>query len=258
MSNTALSTLQQVITVVLTVMGVVIALRPPQKGTWKEYLTIGLIVVLGGVGVYATYVQGSRLDVASQEQQKQLNVIQKNTEQPPKVEVNIPPSSVPKQRAIMALAKKTDADGIVIFQDPQRSDGWLINAGCKNVGTVTAKRVRCSGDAKLIPASGGMTTKEILRENWNEIIKKLPSEKSSSFVDLEPNMVTWGTLSLEILAPNPDLNSGSKIIMVGGLMFYSDEAGSHKKEFCRLAQPPFNPSNTIWQYCGIGHNTEIY
>jgi hypothetical protein len=86
-SNATLSTVQQIITVLLALLGVVVALRPPSKRTWKEFGVIGMFVVLGSIGVYATYAQGERLDATSMQQKLQLDAIQKNTEQPPKVVV---------------------------------------------------------------------------------------------------------------------------------------------------------------------------
>jgi hypothetical protein len=86
-SNAALSTVQQIITVLLALLGVIVALRPPRKGTWKEFGAIGVFLILGGIGVYATYAQGERLDAASTQQKVQLDAIQKNTEQVPKVVV---------------------------------------------------------------------------------------------------------------------------------------------------------------------------
>jgi hypothetical protein len=86
-SNAALSTVQQIITVLLALLGVIVALRPPRKGTWKEFSAIGVFVVLGIIGVYATYAQGERLDAASTQQKLQLDAIPRNTEQVPKVVV---------------------------------------------------------------------------------------------------------------------------------------------------------------------------
>jgi hypothetical protein len=76
-SNATLSTVQQIITVLLALLGVIVALRPPRKGTWKESGAIGLFFVLGIIGVYATYAQGERLDAASIQQKLQLDAIQK-------------------------------------------------------------------------------------------------------------------------------------------------------------------------------------
>jgi hypothetical protein len=87
MSNASLSTLQQGITVILAFMGVIVAWRPPKKGTAQEHMLILAFIVLGGIGVYATYIQGARLDVASVQQRLQLDAIQKNTEQTPRVVV---------------------------------------------------------------------------------------------------------------------------------------------------------------------------
>jgi uncharacterized membrane protein len=75
-SNAFLSVLQQTITVILALMGVIVAWRPPKK----EYVLISAFLVLGLCGVGLTYVQGHRLDVASAKRGQQLDAIQKNTE----------------------------------------------------------------------------------------------------------------------------------------------------------------------------------
>jgi hypothetical protein len=96
MTNAALSTLQQVVTILMAVMGVIVAIRPPKKSSRQEYGVISAFLLLGLIGVSATYVQGKRVDLSSEKQQEQLNVIQKNTEQSQKmiVEQKIDPSVI--------------------------------------------------------------------------------------------------------------------------------------------------------------------
>jgi|ERR1700693_2044377 len=113
MSNAALGALQQIITILLAFMGVFVAIRPPKKSSSQEYAVIAAFVVFGLIGVSATYVQGSRLDIASEKQQQQLNAIQKNTEQPPKVvmENKIDPTEISKaiEKGMRPAQSKVDA-----------------------------------------------------------------------------------------------------------------------------------------------------
>ena len=81
MSNATLSTLQQIITIIMALTGAIVAWRPPKKETLQEYIIIGSFVGLGLLGVALTWVQGHRLDVASAKQVRQLDAIEKNTGQ---------------------------------------------------------------------------------------------------------------------------------------------------------------------------------
>jgi hypothetical protein len=220
---------------------------------WQKWLFWGsgvVMVVLIGIQTYRNEVAQDRL-------KKQLDAIQKQTEQPPKVEVNIPPA--PKQRAIVALSGKTSDEGMLIARSPERPElGWGVNVFCKNIGTgVTAKKVACQPYSGLIPAHRGIPDRKTLLEGWREISKRIAAAHPQ-YVDLAPGETSWGTDLLHMVEVDPALNSGDKVILTGGAIFYSDEAGSHKTEFCRWAQAPFNPDRTVWHFCETGHNREIY
>jgi hypothetical protein len=198
---------------------------------------------------------------AQHEQGKELHQIEENQKQHPNITVSVPSvPPPPKQRATMTLSRNTGDDGIQIIHDPQYPQyGWLVNVSCKNTGTiVTAKKVACAEYTERIPANGGIPAKLTLQQHWNEFSKKLGAAHHPQYVDLDPGKNTWGSVGLHMLEVDPDLNSGNKVIMVAGAIFYSDEAGPHKKEFCEWAQPPFNPANPTWHFCEIGHNHEVY
>ncbi len=229
------------------------------------FAACAILGVLATVG--AAYRGGSigkdleEIKRSQQSQGKELKAIEKNQKHPPNVTMTVPPAPPqPKRRAIVTLSRNTMDDGIQITRDSQYSQlGWLVNVSCKNTGTIViAKRVACAEYAQRIPANGGIPGKSTLREYWNEFSKKLVSAHPPQYVDLDPGKNTWGSVGLNMLEVDPSLNSGSKVIMVAGAIFYSDEAGPHKKEFCEWAQPPFNPSNPTWHFCEIGHNKEIY
>jgi hypothetical protein len=225
---------------------------------WHKWLFWGsgvVMVSLIGIQTYRNEMAQSRL-------QDQLDTIQKQTAQPPKIEVKIPPQPQPlvqRPRAMMALSRDTSNDGLVILRDPRfPQNGWAVNVSCKNIGTVvTAKKVSCASSGNRISAHNGFPDNKTLQEHWDEFSKWLSKENPQG-VDLEPGKNVWGSGFLNMTDVDPDLNTGAKVIWVGGAILYSDAAGTHKKEFCMWAQPPFDPPNTAWHFCAIGHNKEVY
>jgi hypothetical protein len=220
---------------------------------------IGYRIAFWSLGVAAAAVVvliGVRNEHTQNALQGQLNQIQTNTEQPPKVEVNIPPA--PKQKAIMVLAKTSNTDGIEIVHDPQHPDiGWFVNVSCKNVGPVTARKVGCGVYSGNISAIKGVPTNETLQMHWTNLLKEM-SRAHMMRTDLAPGENSWGSVNLGMLDVDPALNSGDKVTLVAGAILYEDDAGPHKKEFCMWAQPPFSPPHPVWHYCDIGHNKEVY
>ena len=106
-------------------------------------------------------IQTYRNETAQQSLRNQLDLIQRNTEQPPKVEVNVP--AAPKQRAIVAFSRNAPTDGVQIGHDQQR--GWFVNVWVKNVGATVAKKVGCVEYAERIPTHEGAPTKQTLEEH---------------------------------------------------------------------------------------------
>jgi len=216
---------------------------------WHKWLFWGSGVVMVSLIGIQTY----RNEKAQDRLQTQLDKIQKQTEQPPSVTVNIPPS---KQRAIMALSKEHRI-GLQLFIDPENS--WSVNTFCENIGSITARQVKCGQLVKIIAAKNGVPSNEILENLWQDASKSLKTQfPTFKAVDLEPWSFTWGSQSLHMQDVDPELNSGSKVIAVAGQMLFSDDVGSHKKEFCLWAQAPFNPDSPVWQLCATGHNTNVY
>ncbi len=208
----------------------------------------------GGVMIILIGIQTYRNETAQQSLQSQLNRIQTNTEQPPKVEVNVP--AAPKQRAIVAFSRNAPTDGIQIGHDQQR--GWYVNVWIKNVGATVAKKMACVQYAERIPANDGAPTKQTLEEHWKTFTKMPAVRRPAQCGDVEPGKSFWGSTFLQMLEVDPELTSGHKVIMVMGEILYTDDAGRHKKELCSYSQPPFKPENQIWVLCEIGYNEEVY
>lgn len=220
---------------------------------WKYKAWFAGLVLFGAV---FTGVAVKRGVDSAEKVQAQLDTIQHNTEQPPKLELNMPPASpTPKQRAIVAFSRNTPNDGVQVGHDPQR--GWFVNIYVKNVGTtVVASKVACSTYAETIPANNGAPTKQTLKEHWNAFTEMPAVRRPPECGDLEPGNTVWGSTFLQIV--DPDLNLGREVIMAMSEVFYTDEAGRHKKELCTYSQFPLKPENPIWVLCEIGHNSEVY
>jgi len=257
-----LAFLSQFLTAYLGWRVTVDGVQEKRKKLYELLFIIGGLVGALSIGLATYRASAVAGDLASiKAGQKQTNAgisqIQDAQAHQQAVVVNVPPP--PKQKAVMALSRNTADDGIQIIHDPQYPQfGWLVNVSCKNVGTITARRVVCVEYTKRIPADGGIPTKQTLEQYWKDFSKKLAEAHPPQSVDLEPGRNSWGSVGLEMLDVDPELNSGGKVIMVAGAILYSDEAGAHKKEFCEWAQPPFNPANSTWHFCEIGHNREVY
>jgi hypothetical protein len=183
---------------------------------------------------------------------------QNQTNQPAsQVTVNMPP--VPKQRALIALAGDNMADGVIIQRDNNPPHTLFVKHSCKNIGSsVIAKNVGCIGTVWKIPAQEGIPTDQTLRESWSEFSRLLAKSQHRNGVDLPPGAGIWNTSDLGMTEIEPEFVRGNKVILLTGSIFYGDDVGSHKKEFCMWAQRPVSAPYPVWHSCEVGHNKEVY
>lgn len=241
-------------------LGVRVTLHPAETPSAKRSYKLGfLVLTLCAAGLIVSQSLLNRIEQGKLH--AQLDKIQKNTEQPPKVELQIPSMQIPsppRQRAIIAAVRNTEGDAILFFKDPQHPDqGWLMNVWCKNIGPIVAKNVSCRFYEKAIAAEHGIPKRDVLIKEWTAY-KHSPVSRQIPGDDLSPNDARFGTTPLGTSEIPPALNSGELVIFVAGAMWYGDDAGGHKKEFCAWAQPPFSFPHAVWHSCEIGHNREVY
>jgi hypothetical protein len=225
-----------------------------------SFVTLTTFIIVRG---YFSFLGFTKIKIAESKKRDSQQSI-------PQLPINIPSAAEiadevtkrtpksPVQRAIVTVARYTEDDGILIFKDPQHTEpGWLMNVWCKNVGPVMAKNVSCRFYENAIIAENGVPTKETLTKGW-DAYKHSPVSKPTDGDDLSPNDARFGTTPIGPAQVDPALNSGERVIFVAGAMWYGDDAGSHKKELCVWAQPPFSPPHPLWHSCEIGHNREVY
>lgn len=215
-----------------------------------------IIGILGAIGMALMVYGAVRSSVNQNALQAQLDKIQRNTEQPAKVEVTMPP--LPKQRALIALAGDSMADGVLIQRDKNPPHMLFVKHSCKNIGsTITAKNVGCVAKTWKVPAKEGIPAIQTQRESWSEF-SKLVKSRNNDGIDLAPGAGIWNTNDLGMTEMEPEFVRGDKVILLTGAILYGDDAGSHKKEFCMWAQPPVSAPYPVWHSCDIGHNREVY
>lgn len=233
----------------------------------RKKLYKGSFIICAALGFLATvgvaYRGGSvgkdldQIKHTQNEQGKELRSIEANTKQPPQVTVNMP--ITPKQRALVALANTNSTDGVEIKSDNQAPHNLFVRHSCKNIGpAVIAKNVACAGLVWKIPAEDGIPTDQTLRQYWREFSTALAKEPRHNGVDLAPGNGVWGSSDLGMTQIEPEFVKGEKVILVTGAIFYGDDVGSHKKEFCLWAQRPVPAPYPVWHSCNIGHNREVY
>jgi hypothetical protein len=264
MSNAALSTVQQVITILMTIMGVVMALRPPKKGTRQEYTAIGAFVIFGVIGVVATYTQGKRLDVASEKQQHQLDAIEKNTEQLPTLKA-LPQVVLSKSnpRAYLGM----EAPGIQFLPPGEMQ----VTAVCKNYGNTSALDVICPATLMTGAVSQKDFSKKIQEQWFRLFLEQVRSQPPKPLILIEPGQsgITDQRLPNYSEESVRQIDAGDRVLLFVGLTRFQDDAGKHQSEVCEWLEspvpnylgnkgserkfPPFSPPADKWHRCEV-HN----
>jgi hypothetical protein len=230
MSNAALSVIQQVITIIMALMGVIVAWRPPKKETWQEYTIIGTFIALGLAGVALTYVQGHRLDVASVKQQGQLDTIQKNTEQSsPRAIIETLPASKPFLRK----------DGHV------QVNALIENTGNRAVDAVWSSKLWVVWDSE-VPQEAGPEAQ--FEDNlWKQLEEDSKNSISGSVGLGQPQIRS--TIGDDVFSEDDfrAIEQGQRLVYLMAIIHYSD---NHETDFCGFY---WSQNKGNYQACK-GHN----
>ena len=106
-----------ILTIAMAYLGVHVTLHPPnESSTARRNYKVGFILCAFASVVLVTW-QGIRNGLTESSLEARLNIIQRNTENPPKVEVKIPPISVPAPLIIREEAKSATAQQIGNLRD---------------------------------------------------------------------------------------------------------------------------------------------
>jgi hypothetical protein len=233
-------------------MGVYVTLHPPaeeQKSAWKSWF---IAIAILGVGLIV--LQGYRARSASQELQAQLDKIQHNTETPPQVTVNVPPSpapSPPSQHTHLTFLKgEIWKNSLPPFTSGMQPAMHIIY---DNGGDFTIKNPRQRAVVVLVNAS---EINRSFQDHKKDVLKAFVSNGG----DVPPHspMIQYHTFSGPILtnADVADLNRQAddpqkKILCGFSIISWNDDSGAYETSF---AQCLSSESPGVWNWHVLREN----
>ncbi len=123
-----------------------------------------------------------------------------------------------------------------------------LNLLIRNLGIFPAQDVSWSAALAIHPAPESATAED---EIYAEFKKKLPDMTRG--VDLGVENFFWRTFATRTLTEQDvrELREGRWLLYVVAYVRYTDGAGTHENEFCRVLEPPGD--FPVWHLCS-GHN----
>lgn len=168
-------------------------------------------------------------------------VIQTTTIQPQPI-VNVLPS-VSKSRAYMS------------FLEPEvkyeLGSPVSVNIRCATKSETPARNVSCEGQFFVVPIVNGTVDAKIEGDSYKAFegnTKPLPENQRPS---VEQGESAFGTSFGPVLTKElqTTLDGGGYTFLVAGALFFKDDAGQHRSDFCVWLQPPLSDKPRIWHVC---------
>ena len=274
------------LTAAMAYMGVHVTLHPPESHKAKRLWKAGFVSV-AVLACVLIGVQTKRNDDSQSKLQAQLSKIQKQTETPPQVTVNVPaqgppvvnvstpappapakPSASVAQSAIVSAWKPDSGVNDPNRTNPARSGIWLIpgkdieaNIFFKNSGAAQASEVKGWGQIYLEPSDPNKSDSEKNTEKnkySRELSKRFMKSANQHLPLAPPGIISpngqdlmWITAHSQREITQDDIDklaSGEELLFIFYAEHYKDPSGSHYIHGCRIAQTPaFNPE--VWQFC---------
>jgi len=171
-----------------------------------------------------------------------------NVEPPPVVNV-LPPQ--PKQRAYMAFMEP-----VVRYETGSQMS---IDVRCTTKSEAPAQKVLCQGQFFVLPiANGGLDadSENKAYKQFEATTKPVPEDQRTSVSQGE---VAYGTSFGPTLTKELQTAwaGGGYTVLVVGVLYFRDDVGPHRNNFCTWLQPPFENMPRVWHVCQ-GHSGIAY
>ncbi|HXA76350.1 MAG TPA: hypothetical protein VNV41_04395 [Candidatus Acidoferrales bacterium] len=177
-----------------------------------------------------------------------------NPDTPPQVTVDVPqqppPTVIVKPPPTKAYVDFDHAD----INWDQKSSTLQANIYFSNYTPQFAPNTSANALVYLVPAQGGIPTKKTEEKYFRSFEEEAKNEVMHS--TLSPQWSLWGSIFL----PNfnqesvDQINALNKVVLIVGLVRFSDDAGNHRKDVCRWMQAPFvETKNPTFHLCEV-HN----
>lgn len=258
MLDTLLATISAGVPLALAVLGIYVTWQPPEIPSKKHDIMIICFVVLGLLGVACAGAVAYRSG-------RQLDRIETNTGNPPKVEVNVPPSTPPQVTILPPTPTRHVSTGFIkMATDPQFADGGnalaeasplSVNIRVMNGGAEPVDGFFRYFEISLQPVTTETADKvdatmlATFKKNAKKMAKSVTPEQKHT---VDPGTIDWNTLTTQALtkAQVDGINNGTLRFYVYALASWKDEA--HDFEYCVSLQPPKTPQlnvNAVWHNC---------
>jgi hypothetical protein len=199
--DTVMSALIYTLQSAIAALGIYVTMFPLRHHQLRhKRLVIALIVILWIAGLAITGFQQRRNSHEQASLQASLEDIQKNTKQPPRVNISVPPAQVniaPQNSALDALSKAIKGIrrqatltvlGTTVRRTPEESrNGILVTMAVRNSGDLsTTANIRCSAAVGTSLLSGGCAPEKLSFAPHDE-------RRLSLSMDIQPNTdQVWG------------------------------------------------------------------
>jgi hypothetical protein len=231
---------------VITVYGIILSL---QKQRLRTGFVIGLI---GAIGIALNVWGAIRSSRSQQALQTQVDRIQLNTEQPPKVTVNVPSQPIPKQHTHVDFVTPlpTQAD---LFLPYRKGETPSINVRYRNGGDFPIRDGRMKVKIIIIPF---IENSIVFRKYRN----KLNAESSTILgVSNSHSNIGYHTYYGPALSDEDvtKLNNAEEVLCAIGILDWRDDSGRYETDVaqCVMAEQPVAVGIFNW-HVGAENNGE--
>ncbi len=226
----------------MAALGVYVSLKPQPAEKHIRFIIAFIVLFLGG-GV-VNVVQTRLASKAQEELKTQLSKIQKNTEQPPTV--NVLPQVVmpkPEQRGYLGMDTLT----IQFLPLPLPEELQIITA-CKNYGSAAALDVTCVSTVMSFSISRKDFPKTIQELSFKAFLERLHSHPPKALTLIEPGQSAMSdqripNYSQELIN---QIDAGDRTLLFVSVMQFKDGAGKHQTEVCQWLESSI--SNPLANY----------
>lgn len=241
----------------MAVLGVYVSLKPQRPERHTRFIVAFILLCLGGVVV--NVIQTRLASKAQEDLKAELKQIKKNTETPPTVNV-----STPAPQITVAVSKPkafVDFDHLQLNWD-QKESKLTVNAIVISKLPEPARNVNARFSAALMPTQNGVPSRQTQDKCFSEFVR-LPKGDPAFRGALGLGQQIFGTMIVtDFNQPMVDkINSGEIALMAVGRISFSDDNGSHGKDFCQWVQPPLfttaAPTTVVTHFCE-SHNDLQY
>lgn len=240
----------------MALLGVYVSLKPQPREKHMLFIALFVLLFVGGGAVNITQ---TRLAANAQAGLvSQLNKIQKNTEQPPQINVQPPQVNVPPP----IIVPNNKQHVYMSFLEPEvkhdMNSQLRVFLVCINKSLIPAQNVFCA-TAFLARSGASGYSKDEQDKAYGDFIKHFrPAPRDQRHTigigEFARTFSEGGPVLTQDIEDKMENTNSSMLVL--GVLFFKDDFGEHEMEYCRWSNAPLKV-NPAWQLC-VGHDGIIH